>query len=63
MFRSKLAQIFIVPAYQGKGLGSKLYEAVYKYYLDNPKCFELIVEDANDTFQRVQDVVNTKYLL
>lgn len=62
-FRTKLAQIFVLPIHQGKGLGTVLYEEVYKYYLQNDKCFELIVEDANDNFQRVQDLVNSKYLL
>lgn len=62
-FRSKLAQIFILPTHQGRGLGTKLYEEVYKYYLNSDKCYELIVEDANDNFQRVQDLVNSKYLL
>lgn len=44
-------------------MGSKLYEEVYKHYLEHEKCYELIVEDANDNFQRVQDLVNSKYLL
>lgn len=52
-FRAKVAQVFVLPTCQGKGLGSKLYEQIYKHYLELPKCYELIVEDSNDNFQRV----------
>lgn len=30
-----------------------MYEAVYKHYLAEKECYQVIVEDANDDFQRV----------
>lgn len=44
-------------------MGSKLYERIIEHYLVEPKCYEVIVEDANDEFQRVQDIVNSKLVL
>lgn len=44
-------------------MGSKLYERIAEHYLAEPKCYEVIVEDANDEFQSVQDVVNSKLVL
>jgi GNAT superfamily N-acetyltransferase len=58
-----LALAFILPDYQKGGLGSKMYEEVYRYYLDQPKCYQLIVEDASDNFQKVQDIINSKILI
>lgn len=49
-YRTKLALAFVFPNYQRGGLGSKMYEEVYKHYLEQPKCYQLIVEDANDNF-------------
>ena len=41
-----------------------MYEMVYDYYrLSVDKCFELIVEDAADDFQKIQDISNAKVLL
>jgi GNAT superfamily N-acetyltransferase len=62
-FRTKLALFFILPPYQGLGLGSKLYAALYKHYRQHANCYELIVEDANEDFQLVQDIVNSRVLL
>lgn len=33
------------------------------YRLNNDKCVEIIVEDAADDFQRIQDIVNSEILL
>ena len=62
-FRTKLALIFIFPTFQQRGLGSKLYDVTYHHYKDQPRCYQLIVEDASDDFQAVQDLVNCKVLL
>jgi GNAT superfamily N-acetyltransferase len=62
-FRTKISQVFIYPHYQRQGLGSRIYERIIEHYLVEPKCYEVIVEDANDEFQRVQDIVNSKQML
>lgn len=49
--RSKIALFFVVPTYQKQGLGSKMYEAILNHCInDMPKCYQLIVEDAADSF-------------
>lgn len=40
----------MLPPYQRQGLASTLYELIYQHYLEEPKCFELVVEDAADDF-------------
>lgn len=41
-----------------------MYTQVYQHYRANSNsCFEIIVEDAADDFQKVQDIVNAKVLL
>lgn len=63
-FRLKISQVLVLPPYQRRGIGAKLYELVYEHYREHePKCFEIIVEDASDDFQKVQDCVNAKVLL
>lgn len=41
-----------------------MYEMVYTHYREQQsKCFQILVEDAADDFQKVQDIINTKVLL
>ena len=60
----KISQVLVLPPYQRRGIASRMYEAVFNHYrLKEPKCFEVLVEDAADEFQKVQDVVNSKVLV
>lgn len=61
--RLKISQVLVLPPYQRKGVASNLYEMVYQKYVENPVCFEMIVEDAADDFQKVQDICNCNFLL
>lgn len=41
-----------------------MYEIIYQYYVQQqPNCFEIVVEDAADDFQKVQDITNAKMLV
>jgi histone acetyltransferase 1 len=62
--RMKISQVLVMPPFQRQGIASALYRMVYDMYrLNNEKCVEIIVEDAADDFQRIQDIVNSEVLL
>ena len=49
--RMKISQVLVLPPYQRRGIASRMYEAVFNHYrLKEPKCFEVLVEDAADEF-------------
>eukprot|EP00347_Sterkiella_histriomuscorum_P005759 403355378 len=63
-FRARISQVLVLPPYQKQGLGQKLYQSIFDHYrLDEEKCFQVIVEDAADDFQRLQDHLNAKVYL
>ena len=51
------------PTKQRRGLGQLKLDAVIQHYKDDEKCFELIVEFPNESFQRMHDAINVKRLL
>jgi ribosomal protein S18 acetylase RimI-like enzyme len=52
--RMKISQVLVLPPYQRRGIASRMYEMVFSHYrLHEPKCFEVLVEDAADEFQKV----------
>lgn len=62
--RLKISQVLVLPPFQRQGIASSMYSQVYQHYRENShSCFEIIVEDAADDFQKVQDIVNAKVLL
>lgn len=62
-YRAKVSQVLVLPPYQRQGLGHLLYQTLYQHYLVQPKCFQLIVEDAAEEFQRIQDISNCQEYL
>lgn len=63
-FRLKISQVIVLTPYQRRGIATRMYELIYQYYLTKKtSCFELIVEDAADDFQKVQDIINSKILV
>lgn len=48
-FRGKISQFLIFPPYQGKGHGSKLYQAIFSHWLNATNVIELTVEDPNES--------------
>jgi histone acetyltransferase 1 len=52
--RLKISQVLVLPPFQRNGIATQLYETVYDNYKENePRCFEIIVEDAADDFQKI----------
>lgn len=52
-----------LPPFQRQGLGSILYEQIYKDVLSDPECFQLTVEDSSIQFQSLRDFMDVKLLL
>jgi len=56
-FRTKISQVLVLPPYQRQGIASQMYSLIFDHYRGVEKrCFQLIVEDASDDFQKVQDL-------
>ncbi|KAK4193554.1 acyl-CoA N-acyltransferase [Podospora australis] len=60
--RSRISQYLIIPTFQGRSLGPKLYSLIYAYYLTHPSTAELTVEDPNEAFDDMRDVADLIYL-
>ncbi|KAF9871650.1 histone acetyltransferase type b catalytic subunit [Colletotrichum karsti] len=60
--RSRLSQFLILPPFQGKGIGARLYSTIFKHYLDDPQTFELTVEDPNEAFDDMRDLCDLTFL-
>ena len=63
-YRTKVSQVLVLPSYQRRGIASRVYELIYREYrLNDPRCFQLMVEDAAEDFQKVQDICQAKVML
>lgn len=62
-FRTRISQVIVFPPYQRRGIGSKMYEAIYQHYLNQQNCFQIIVEDAAEDFQKLQDIFHAQEYL
>lgn len=60
--RSRISQFIILPPFAGKGNGMRLYRQIYKTLLDDPKTFEITVEDPNEEFDVVRDMADLLFL-
>lgn len=56
MYRGRISQVVVMPHMQGKGHGSKIYEAIREEWVSDNKCFEFGVEDPNESFEKLRDV-------
>ncbi|CCE62718.1 hypothetical protein TPHA_0D00750 [Tetrapisispora phaffii CBS 4417] len=54
-YRGKISQFLVLPPYQGKGHGSKIYSAIYNNWLTDSTIAELTVEDPNESFDDLRD--------
>ena len=63
-FRTKVSQVLVLPPYQRRGIASRVYEQIYNNYrLKEPRCFQVMTEDAADDFQKVMDIIHSKTIL
>lgn len=54
--RSRISQFVILPPFQGGGNGSRFYNAIFDYYLQEPHTVEITVEDPNEAFDDLRDI-------
>lgn len=60
--RSRISQFVILPPFQGKGNGPRLYNAIFQDYLKHPQTVEITVEDPNEAFDDLRDLADLQYL-
>ncbi|KAK0646657.1 acyl-CoA N-acyltransferase [Cercophora newfieldiana] len=60
--RSRISQFIILPPFQGKGLGLKLYSVIFQEYLHHPQTVEITVEDPNEAFDDMRDIADLHFL-
>ena len=60
--RSRISQFVIIPPFQGKGSGARLYNTIFKHYLDAKQTAEITVEDPNEKFDDLRDTSDLAFL-
>ncbi|KAK4106824.1 histone acetyltransferase type B [Parathielavia hyrcaniae] len=60
--RTRIAQFIILPPFQQKGLGPKLYSHMFNKYINHPQTAEITVEDPNEAFDDLRDIADLQYL-
>lgn len=60
--RSRISQFVILPNFQKKGNGMRLYSRIYKTLLDDSKTVEITVEDPSEEFDVVRDMADMMFL-
>lgn len=60
--RSRISQFIIIEPFQHKGNGQRLYNTIYKVLLEDPKTFEITVEDPNEAFDVLRDRADLTFL-
>lgn len=60
--RSRISQFIILPPFQRQGLGPRLYSTIFQEYIKHPQTVEITVEDPNEAFDDLRDIVDLHYL-
>ncbi|TAQ87510.1 hypothetical protein B7494_g4147 [Chlorociboria aeruginascens] len=60
--RSRISQFIILPPFQNGGNGSRLYNTIFDFYLNNTKTVEITVEDPNEAFDDMRDINDLRFL-
>ncbi|KAL2693846.1 histone acetyltransferase 1 [[Neocosmospora] mangrovei] len=60
--RTRLSQFIILPPFQGKGNGARLYKTVFEYYHKHEQTHEFTVEDPNEAFDLLRDICDLQFL-
>ncbi|KAK7422359.1 histone acetyltransferase 1 [Neonectria punicea] len=60
--RTRLSQFIILPPFQGKGIGARLYKTIFEHYHKHPQTHEFTVEDPNEAFDDLRDVCDLEFL-
>jgi histone acetyltransferase 1 len=60
--RNRISQFIVLPLFQGKGLGPRLYSHIFDDYIKHPQTTEITVEDPNEAFDDLRDIADLQYL-
>ncbi|GAB1320677.1 histone acetyltransferase 1 [Madurella fahalii] len=60
--RTRISQFVIIPPFQKKGLGPKLYSVIFEEYIKHKQTVEITVEDPNEAFDDLRDIADLHYL-
>lgn len=60
--RTRLSQFIILPPFQGKGSGARLYNTVFKHYHSHAQTHEFTVENPNEAFDDLRDTCDLTFL-
>lgn len=58
----RICQSVVLPLAQKRGIGRAMVEKIYHDVLDNPKCFEMTVEDPCLAFTRMRDCIEVELM-
>ncbi|KAG6007083.1 histone acetyltransferase 1 [Claviceps maximensis] len=61
--RARLSQFLILPPFQRKGNGAKLYKSIFNYYHGIEQTHEFTVENPNEAFDDLRDICDLAYLI
>ncbi|KAJ3006270.1 histone acetyltransferase 1 [Thoreauomyces humboldtii] len=53
--RNRISQFLILPPFQRRGHGGKLYSTMFKIFLNQPDVLQITVEDPNEQFDLLRD--------
>ncbi|PFH60873.1 hypothetical protein XA68_10186 [Ophiocordyceps unilateralis] len=60
--RTRVSHFVILPPFQAKGNGARLYKTIFEYYLQHPQTYELTVENPSEAFDDLRDVCDLAFL-
>ncbi|PHH79078.1 hypothetical protein CDD80_5637 [Ophiocordyceps camponoti-rufipedis] len=60
--RTRISHFVILPPFQAKGNGSRLYKTIFDYYQKQPATQELVVESPSEAFDDLRDVCDLAFL-
>ncbi|KND02790.1 histone acetyltransferase catalytic subunit HAT1 [Spizellomyces punctatus DAOM BR117] len=61
--RMRISQFIILPPYQARGLGERLYKVLYNDFFQRSDVAEMTVEDPNEAFQDLRDKCDLSWLI
>lgn len=60
--RTRLSQFVILPPFQGKGNGNRLYRTIFEHYHKHPQTHEFTVENPSEAFDDLRDICDLAFL-
>ncbi|RDA90386.1 hypothetical protein CP533_5639 [Ophiocordyceps camponoti-saundersi (nom. inval.)] len=60
--RTRISHFVILPPFQAKGNGNRLYKTIFEYYHQHPQTHELTVENPSEAFDDLRDICDLAFL-